>query len=139
MLHSSKVLNRLSRSCNHLFVCLCMFQGKFQVCTIQRNWSLSSPPSKMLLHRMDLPDHSTTTFLIVSTVYLSTAQTLCLFFIHYFGLVWSKMDHVGLTKTTSRLHIALYVTLISQLCRNSAEPPHCSYHGLLQLQLHHQL
>ena len=59
-----------------MFVCVCVIlQVKFQVCTPQKNWSLSSPPSKMLLPRMDSPDHSTTTFLTVSTVYFLAAQS----------------------------------------------------------------
>lgn len=57
------------------------FQVKFQVYTPQKNWSLSSPPWKMLLPRMDSLDRSTTTSPTVSTVYLSTTWTFCASFI----------------------------------------------------------
>lgn len=57
------------------------FQVKFQVYTPQKNWSLSSPPSKMLLPRMDSLDRSTTTSPTVSTVYLLTTWTFCASFI----------------------------------------------------------
>lgn len=65
---------------DYFFVCV-IFQVKFQVCIPQRNWSPSSPPSKMLLRRMDSLDHSTTTFPTVSTVYLLIAQSVCLLLI----------------------------------------------------------
>lgn len=67
-----------------------LFQEKFQVCTPQRSWSLSSPPSKMLLPRMDSPDHSTTTSPTVSTfcIFLSIR-----FLFSPFGTLFSKLSY----------------------------------------------
>lgn len=94
---------------------------KFQVCTPQKNWSLSSPPSKMLLPRMDSPDHSTTTFptvsiFINSTFSLSVCYSL-LWSVHIYVahvVVWSSSHcksllHVSFLSTDCGLYLTLFV------------------------------
>lgn len=57
---------------------LVLFQVKFQVCTPQKSWSRSSPPSKMQPPRTDSPGRSTITSLTVSPVYLLAAASVSL-------------------------------------------------------------
>lgn len=57
---------------------LVLFQVKFQVCTPQKSWSRSSPPSKTQPPRTDSPDRSTITSLTVSPVYLLAAPSVSL-------------------------------------------------------------
>lgn len=89
-----------------------MFQVKFQVCTPQKNWSLSSPHSKIMLPRMDSPDRSTTTFPTVSAEYIST---VFLHAIHYFGL-FSSMWYMGCSGPLSRCKSLLHVSFLLTDC-----------------------